>query len=89
MTSETPVSIATDQARLRWRCRRGLLELDLILQTVLDDLYDFLSTTDRAAFLELLELPDNQLLDYLQGRAEPPQENLKQLVIKILQHIDN
>jgi len=82
-------SSAADQARLRWRCRRGLLELDLILQSVLDGLYGSLSIPDRETFLELLELPDNQLLDYLQGRDEPTQNNLKQLVIKILQHIDN
>lgn len=82
-------SSSADQARLRWRCRRGLLELDLILQAVLEELYGSLSANERVTFLELLELPDNQLLDYLQGRADPPQNNLKQLIIKILQHIDN
>lgn len=87
MTPESPS--AADQARLRWRCRRGLLELDLILQTVLDDFYEVLTANEQATFLELLELPDSQLLDYFQGRDEPPQNNLKQLIIKILQHIDN
>lgn len=78
--SSSPV----DLARLRWRCRRGLLELDLILQSVLDNRFAGLTAPERETFLEMLELSDNQLLDYLQGRAKPEQTELKRLLKKIL-----
>lgn len=48
--------------RLRWRCRRGYLELDLILQTFVRDAYWELSEEQRAAFHRLLALPDSVLL---------------------------
>lgn len=71
-------------ARLRWRCRRGLLELDLILKEVLDNRYSHWNSEDQAAFQVLLETPDNQLLAYLHGREEPGQRELKRIIRKIL-----
>jgi antitoxin CptB len=58
-------------ARIRWRCRRGLLENDLILERFLAARAATL-TEDRVAMLDcLLELPDNELWDLIAGRAEP------------------
>jgi len=57
--------------RIRWRCRRGLLELDLVLTGFLERGYDRLGPDERAVFLELLEQPDNDLLDLAMGRTEP------------------
>lgn len=47
--------------RLLWRCRRGLLELDIVLQRFLDHYYDELAASGRAAFAELVELQDIDL----------------------------
>jgi antitoxin CptB len=69
--------------RLRWRCRRGLLELDLILQKILDEAYPRLSGAERAAFERLLETPDNDLLAWLQGHDQPADTELAVLVGKI------
>jgi antitoxin CptB len=69
--------------RLRWRCRRGLLELDLILQNVLAGPYHRLSEAERAAFNRLLETPDNDLLAWLQGHDRPADPELIELVRKI------
>jgi antitoxin CptB len=54
-----------DYARLRWRCRRGMLELDLLLQGFLDKGYRQLGKQEQERFIRLLELPDQRLLEYL------------------------
>jgi antitoxin CptB len=60
-----------DLDRVKWRCRRGLLELDLVLKGFLERRYDQLGPEERRLFAELLEQPDNDLLDLALGRAEP------------------
>ena len=57
--------------RIRWRCRRGLLELDLVLQQFLEHRFDALDAAERRLFDELLDTPDNDLLDMALGRMEP------------------
>ncbi len=54
--------------RLRWRCRRGLLENDLILTRFLDARGDGLAADEIAALYRLLDLSDNELWDLLSGR---------------------
>ena len=60
-----------DRTRLRWRARRGLLENDLILTRFLDAHESQLSDDDVAELTRLLELTDNELMDYLLARKEP------------------
>jgi antitoxin CptB len=57
--------------RIRWDCRRGLLELDLVLQRFLDRHLDVLDADQTDVFRELLAYDDNDLLDMVMGRAEP------------------
>jgi antitoxin CptB len=57
--------------RLRWRCRRGMLELDLVLNAFLDRHLDELEPSGIEAFKSLLALPDPDLLDHVMGRTEP------------------
>ncbi len=59
-------------ARLRWRCRRGMLENDLILERFLDARADALSAADIAALDLLLDYSDNDLWDILSGPAWSP-----------------
>ena len=66
--------------RLRWRCRRGMLENDLILARFLDARGDALSDGELAALDQLLELSDNELWDLLSGRQEPEDSAVKPLV---------
>jgi len=61
----------SDLDRVRWRCRRGLLELDLVLTDFLERRYGGLDVEGRRLFDELLEQPDNDLLDLAMGRCEP------------------
>lgn len=57
--------------RLRWQCRRGMLELDLPLNRFLDLGYAALSPSERVDFVRLLGYPDQILLDWLYGQAVP------------------
>jgi antitoxin CptB len=56
--------------RLRWRCRRGMLENDLILARFLDTRGERISAQEIAALDRLLQLSDSELWDLLSGRQE-------------------
>jgi antitoxin CptB len=48
-----------EQRRLAWRCRRGMLELDIVLQTFIDEHFQALTGEELTVFDEMLDLPDN------------------------------
>ncbi len=56
--------------RLSWRCRRGLLELDIVLQRFSEHYLAELNTQELAAFDSLLDYPDNEFLDVITSRVE-------------------
>lgn len=61
-------------AKVRWRCRRGMRELDVALTRYLERCWDGASPGERGAFVQLLELQDPELFSYLVGRTQPGQE---------------
>ncbi len=69
--------------RLRWRSRRGLLELDIILERFWKKSGDDLTENEAAALERLLQLPDNDLLDLVMGRAQAPDDRLRDMVHKL------
>jgi antitoxin CptB len=58
--------------RIRWRCRRGLLELDLVLARFLDQRLAALNAAELEAFKSLLQRSDNDLWDLVAGRQAAP-----------------
>jgi antitoxin CptB len=58
-------------SKLRWRCRRGLLENDLFIERFFQRHTADLTVRQAQALNALMELPDNDLLDLLLRRAEP------------------
>ena len=66
--------------RLRWRCRRGLLENDLILERFLDARGEAITDREIAALDRLLGLADNELWDLLSGRQESEDAVVKPLL---------
>ncbi|HEY2969631.1 MAG TPA: succinate dehydrogenase assembly factor 2 [Casimicrobiaceae bacterium] len=66
--------------RLRWRCRRGMLENDLILERFLDARGETITDREIAALGRLLELSDSELWDLLSGRQEPEDAAVKPLL---------
>jgi antitoxin CptB len=67
-------------ARLRWRCRRGMLENDLILTRYLDAVAGELGEPELTALDRLLDMNDNELWELLSGRKEPDDEKLQSMV---------
>jgi antitoxin CptB len=58
------------RSRIRWRCRRGLLELDLVLHAFLERHLDGLDAAGLEALKSLLARSDPELLDLVLGRQE-------------------
>ena len=61
-------------SKLRWRCRRGLLENDLFIERFFDRHASSLTVGQAGALGELMDLADNDLLDLLLRRREPAGE---------------
>jgi antitoxin CptB len=74
---------AQEYARLRWRCRRGMRELDELLVRYLDEEYPKASRSERDAFARIIELQDPEIFGYLLGRAVPQEASLAHVVARI------
>ncbi len=70
-------------ARVRWACRRGMLELDVIFQPFVDAHYENLSEQDKAIFVRLLECEDPELFAWFMGHEDCPDPELAQMVITV------
>jgi len=71
-------------SRLNWQCRRGMLELDLLLQGFLDKSYQSLNAVQKHAFEVLLQSPDQLLHDYLLGGTVPFDKDVADVIKQIL-----
>jgi antitoxin CptB len=60
-----------DKSRLRWRCRRGMLENDLFIERFFRRHGDTLTTRQAEGLQCLMDLADNDLLDLMLSRVEP------------------
>lgn len=76
------------KARLKWACRRGMLELDTMLApfVTLATGYDSLSPADQQGFERLLNCTDPDLYTWLMDRAPCPDDGLARVVTLIRQH---
>lgn len=73
-----------EMARARWRCRRGMLELDIILQRFMDQYYAQLSEEELQQFEILLSMADSDLWDAITARKVLPDQRA-QSVLWLLQ----
>jgi antitoxin CptB len=65
--------------RLYWKCRRGLLELDLVFERFIPTLRD----EDEHPLLALLDLPDNDLWDIIIGRSDSYDRRFEETVARL------
>jgi len=66
-----------EREKLKWRCRRGLLELDIVLARYL------VRHPEDGELAELLDLPDNDLWDIVAGRSDEYAPHLRQVVARL------
>jgi succinate dehydrogenase flavin-adding protein (antitoxin of CptAB toxin-antitoxin module) len=66
-----------EREKLKWKCRRGLLELDIVLERYLK------AGAPIAGLSELLDLPDNDLWDIVAGRSDDYQPHLSEVVARL------
>ena len=79
-----PVIETQQQSRLRWRCRRGMRELDILLMRYLDEEYSRSSAMHRDAFERLLCLQDPEILELLTQRTVAQDSHLRDVVERLL-----
>jgi len=68
---------AVARNRLRWKCRRGLLELDIVLERFL------VKNPDDPSLFELLDLQDNDLWDIVSGRSDRYDRRFEEIVARL------
>lgn len=73
----------SELSRLRWHCRRGMKELDVLLERFLDRHYASAAATEQAAFRQVLDLDDPDLYAIVLGR-QPPPPGLEDIFARIL-----
>ncbi len=74
-----------DYNRLCWHSRRGMLELDLVLEPFVKQRYPELPAAEQARYRRLLESEDQDLFSWFLGRVKPQDEELANIVEQILE----
>lgn len=74
--------------RLRFQCRRGMLELDIFLQRFLEEAYLKLASEDQELFEELLSCQDQDLFIWLTAREQPTDPAFAKMVKMIREHVN-
>ncbi len=82
--SELVADTAEVLPRLRWACRRGMLELDVIFRPFVDNHYLSLSVEEQVSFKLLLTRDDPELFAWFMGHETPDDNDFKVLIKKIL-----
>jgi len=77
---------AAAHGRLIWRCRRGLKELDVLLERYVRERFPQAPDEERRAFERLLDMPDPELAGFLLGREPAPDPELAELAERIRGH---
>ncbi|HKB60186.1 MAG TPA: succinate dehydrogenase assembly factor 2 [Gallionellaceae bacterium] len=70
--------------RVRWRCRRGMLELDIVLGRFVERHYEELDKAGREAFDALLDMPDAELWDIITSEEIAPPAASQAAVLKLI-----
>ncbi len=77
----------SNKARLRWACRRGMLELDVLFMPFVEEAYDALTDKDKEIFKRLLACDDPDLFAWFMGHQVCKDEELNHMVQLILDRV--
>ena len=75
----------TEVRKLRWRCRRGMRELDQLMLRYLDRRWPLADDAERGRFLRLLDCEDDKLWQWCMGRERPADPELQSIVQVIVE----
>jgi antitoxin CptB len=78
------MSLTDNKPRLRWACRRGMLELDVLFMPFVEEVYDSLSTKEKQVFERLLAEQDPELFAWFMGHEVCEDKELNDMVQFIL-----
>jgi antitoxin CptB len=81
---DTALLDARSLSKLRWRCRRGMLENDIFIERFFQRYEDCLTVRQSVGLEALMDLADNDLLDLLLQRCEPEGELARPEVLQVL-----
>ena len=73
--------------KLRWACRRGMLELDILLAPFVEDGYDALSLEQKQVFEQLLACDDPDLFAWFMGHGKAANPAIQQIVETIVRRV--
>lgn len=75
-----------EKARIKWACRRGMLELDVVIMPFYDECFDSLSEAEQDDFVALLECDDPDLFNWVMQHGRSEDEKLANMIDKIVAH---
>ncbi|MGB2740629.1 MAG: succinate dehydrogenase assembly factor 2 [Cognaticolwellia sp.] len=81
------MTLIDNKPRLRWACRRGMLELDVLFMPFVEEAYDDLSIENKAIFERLLVCQDPELFAWFMGHEICEDKELNSMVQFILQRV--
>ncbi|EXJ11560.1 MULTISPECIES: FAD assembly factor SdhE [Nitrincola] len=76
-----------DIRRLTWQCRRGMLELDVLLGPFVETTFRSLNEADQRCFVRLLDCEDQDLFTWLMQRGESEDADIQRMVRMILERV--
>lgn len=79
----------TNMSRLKWACRRGMLELDVLLNNFLSEAYEKLSDEDKILFVDLLGCADPEIFAWIMGSETPSDVGMQKITKMIRDHARN
>lgn len=76
-----------DKNRLRWACRRGMLELDVLFAPFVEEAYDELNEEQKAVFRRLITCDDPDLFAWFMGHQKCEDPELADMVQLMLRRV--
>lgn len=75
-----------EKARIKWACRRGMLELDVVIMPFYEECFESLSEQEQKDFVALLECDDPDLFNWVMQHGRSEDEKLAAMIDKIVAH---
>ena len=77
------MAVLINDSQLRWRCRRGVRELDVLLERFLQKEYPSLDEPAQHAFQRMLEMQDPTIMDCLFGKTTSEDQEIQSIIIRL------